>query len=228
MQNRGVACDPRGQCRHHLAQSALQRAKQRQTFGLRLVGFQLGQNALGEASVFGFQLHEPRQHARDAERAGTAPVNAREQRLGQVVHRFGAVVRRNELGHRLIFHAAARRVEQFHAHAHLGGPAQQPRGQQRDQLGGHHKLQAVRQRHQPPTLPNVGHAQVIVRADHLVRQSQLADQVHGRRLHGKEAVGAGLDHAAIHALSLNHAAQPRARFDERGGNAGLGQVISGG
>ena len=81
---------------------------------------------------------------------------------------------------------------------------------------------------QPAVAAHEGFAQVVVGADHLVRQAQLADQLERRRLGGEETVGAGLDGAAFHVLGLDHAAQARARFEEGAGSAALGQVVGGG
>ena len=97
-----------------------------------------------------------------------------------------------------------------------------------DKLGGHHELETIRQRQQAAALPNVGDAQVIVRADDFVRQPQLADQIHGCGLHGKEAIGAALDDAAFDTLCLDDATEPWPGFKQCGGNAGLSQVKRGG
>ncbi len=57
---------------------------------------------------------------------------------------------------------------------------------------------------------------MIVGADDFIRQSDFPDQFHRGRLRGEKAVGPAFDHASCHMLGLNHAAQPRTRFDERG------------
>ena len=62
----------------------------------------LGQDAAREAAVSVGQLDKARQHAGDAERAGVASVDAREQRLGEVVHGLAAVVFHDEIGYRFV------------------------------------------------------------------------------------------------------------------------------
>ena len=93
---------------------------------------------------------------------------------------------------------------------------EQAGGQERQNLGGHHHHQAVGQRHQPAALAHEGDAQVVVGADHLVGQAQVADQVQRRGLDREKAVGPGLEGAAFHALGLDDAAQARPRFDDGG------------
>ena len=48
---------------------------------------------------------------------------------------------------------------------------------------------------------------MIVRADHLVRQANFADQIHGPGFGGHESVGAGFEYAALLDGSLDHAAE---------------------
>ena len=75
---------------------------------------------------------------------------------------------------------------------------------------------------------DVGDAQMIVRSDDLIRQAHFADQIHGPRFGGQKAVGTGFEHAALLDGGLDHAAQLRGFFDQRGANAGLVEVVSGG
>ena len=69
---------------------------------------------------------------------------------------------------------------------------------------------------------------MIVRPDDLAFKAQLADEIHGPRLHGKETIGTGFDDAVPNILGLHHAPQARARFDQRTGNAGFREIVSGG
>jgi hypothetical protein len=66
---------------------------------------------------------------------------------------------------------------------------------------------------------------MVVRADHLVRQTEVAEQIERRGLGGEKAVGTGFDGAAFDALGLDDAAQARARFDDGGWGAGLGKIV---
>src|SRR5437016_13440072 len=71
-------------------------------------------------------------------------------------------------------------------------------------------------------------AQVVVGSDHVLGETELADQVHGGGLDGEEAIGAGFDGAAFDVLGLDNTSQARAGFDNCGRRAGFGKVVSGG
>ena len=73
------------------------------------------QHAARQAAVLVGQFHEPRQHARDAQFAGVPAVDAGEQRLRQVVHRFASVMLFDELGHRLVGRARPGCAQQLQA-----------------------------------------------------------------------------------------------------------------
>ncbi len=69
---------------------------------------------------------------------------------------------------------------------------------------------------------------MVVGADHLVCQAQLADQLERGRLDRQETIGAAFDHAAFHVLGLDDAAQARARFQEDAVGSALGEIVGGG
>ena len=116
-------------------------------------------------------------------------------------------------------------AQEFHAHADFGGGAEESGGQQGQDLGGDHHHQAVGQGHEFAAFAHVGDAQVVVGPDDIVAQTEFADEVHGGRFHGEETIRPGLDGAAFDLFGLDHAAEARARFDDGGGGAPLGQVV---
>ena len=63
---------------------------------------------------------------------------------------------------------------------------------------------------------------MVVRADHLVGEAQIADEVEGRRFDREEAVRAGFEGAAVHPLGVDDAAHTTARFEEGRADAALG------
>ena len=69
---------------------------------------------------------------------------------------------------------------------------------------------------------------MVVGADDVVGQAEVADQIERGGLGGEKAVGAGFEGAAVDLFRLDHAAEPRARFDDRGGDAAFGEVVGGG
>src|SRR5229473_6669927 len=69
---------------------------------------------------------------------------------------------------------------------------------------------------------------MVVGADHLIGHAEVADQLECGGFGGEEAIGSGLDDAFPEAIGLDHAAEPRARFDNRRRNAGSCQVVGGG
>ena len=215
-------------CVHQLAQAALERAEQR--CGGRARFRRLGarrKDAARQAPILVGQLDEARKDARHAERSRVAAVDAAEQRFGQVIDGLGTVMLFDKLGHRLIAGHGPGCAQQLHRHAQLGAPADQASRQQRQDLGRHHHHQAVRQRHQAAVAAHERHAQVVVRADDLAGQTKIGDHFERGRLGGKETIRSGLDGASLQVHRLDHAAQARARFDDGGRGAALGQIVRG-
>ena len=210
-----------------LPQPALERAEQRHGvsgppgFGARR------QHAAGEAAVLVGQLDKTRQHAGHAQLAGVAAVDAGKQGLRQVIHRLGSVMLFDELGHGFVARFRPGSAQQLHPHSEFRSPAQQAGGEERQNPGGHHHHQPVGQRHEAATLADIGDAETIVRADDLIGQPQLANQFEGGGLGRQETVRPGLDGAALDALGLDHAPQARPRFEDGGGHAAPGQIVSG-
>ena len=66
---------------------------------------------------------------------------------------------------------------------------------------------------------------MIVGADDLAAHPKLVDQLERGGLGGEEAIGPALDDAALDGPGLNHAAEARPALDQRGSDAGLGQMI---
>src|SRR5689334_3736213 len=68
---------------------------------------------------------------------------------------------------------------------------------------------------------------MVVGPDHVAGKTEVADELERGRLGGKEAVGTGLDRAALDVLRLNDPAESRTRFDDAGSEAALGKVVRG-
>ncbi len=208
-----------------LAESAFQRLQER-TAGI--LGPRRGKNAARQAAVLGFDFDKARQHAVDAHLARIAAIDAREQRLSQIIDGLLAVMIQQKFVDRTIGLRAVGLAENLQAHADLGAPTQQPRLGQRQDLGGDHHHQSLGHRNQLALFDDVSDAGMVVRADHLIGQAKFADQIHRPRLGGHESVGAFFEHAALLHRSLDHSAHARPALQQRGTNARFREVVSGG
>ena len=213
-----------------LAESALQGRKKRAFGGLRWIGFglRLRQNTARQAAVLRFNLRESREYTVDAHLARIAAIDAREQRLGQIVDRFLAVVVQQKIFDRAIGPRIARLAEKLQAHADLGAPTQEVGFHHGHDLGGDHHHQALGQPDQLALLENVGDARMVVRSDDLIGEPQFADQIHGPWFGAEKSVGTFFEHTALDDRGSDHAANARLSLHDGGPDAGLRQVVGSG
>ena len=215
-----------GQRVDQLPHATAQCAKDRQTLHVHRLA--LGQHAARQAAVLAFQLDQIRQRAGGAQLRRISAIDSAQQRLGQIVHHFPAIMPGDEIRHRAVFPAAMPSMKILQAHAQLGPPVQQRCRRYGSQFRGNQELHAIGQRDEPSAFPDECVAQVIVRSDDFRGKPQLTDQIHSPRLGGKKAVGAALHHEAFHALGPDDAAQSRLRFEQVRADAGFGEIMRGG
>ena len=185
------------------------------------------QNGPRQAAVLRFHLDVARQHAVDAELGRVAAVYTCEQRLGEVVHRLGAVMVHEKLPDAAV--AVPRRpAEILQTHLDFRPPAQQPGRHHGHDLRRDHHHHAVGQRLQFASPENERYARVVVGADDQVIEAGVFDQIERRGLRRDEAVRAGFKRAALDLLGLDYSAEPVASLDKQRTDAGSIQVVGGG
>src|SRR5262245_16236571 len=69
---------------------------------------------------------------------------------------------------------------------------------------------------------------MVIGADNVSIERELADQFERPGLLRDEAIGSGFDEATVHRFGMDHAAQPRRLFDEDAFALVAGTVVSGG
>ena len=173
------------------------------------------ENATRQAAVFGFQLGHLRNDGAGAHLARVASIDRAEQRFHQVVDRFLPVVIHDKLSNTAVCPRAVRLSQEFQAHAQLGSPTEEPRGDHGHDLGGHHHRYALGDRHKTAFAPDVGAAIVFVGANHLSVQANFTDEFALGGLGGNETVRPVLDQATLQLPGLDDTAQLRSRLNQR-------------
>ena len=188
------------------------------------------QHPLGDAPVLRLQLAEAREGRQQALLVRLGIVDARHQRLGDLVQAFTAQPPPHKLGQRLVAVVAARRDKEVHPHAQLAPRRDQGREDKGLELGGHDHQHAVGQRLGLALVQHIGLALPLVGAQHVRAQPQLARQRRAPRLLRDKRVRPALDDKGApvrhrHVLGVDLAAPAVALLQQHVGYACLLQVV---
>ena len=173
------------------------------------------------------EVAEARESGEDREPLGVAGVDAGEQRLAEAIDRLLPEPPPKERGDRLVPATVPTRDHEVEAHAELAGPGEEAaagEGQDLRRDGQHHPLG---KRVELPPVEDVDGAQVGVRGNEALAQTELAAEGDALRLLREHRVRPALEQEPVARLGPDHPAEARPRLEQEVGDLALVEGVGG-
>ena len=208
---------------HHFREAAQGRDKRRR----RRAGASLRARpeSADQAAVRSFHLEEPWKQRLHREAGRIAAVNAGQQRIGEILHRFAAEATAHERSDRFVGGSRPSGQDIFRGHAKFSAQREGARGDERRPVGRDAEHRRLGQRAQRAPA-NEKRAPVRLRTQPMA-DPQFPAEFDGRGLLRQQRVGAGVDDEPAGALGLDDAAEGGRRFEQQERHAAARELVGG-
>src|SRR5207244_10210353 len=171
-------------------------------------------------------VDEPREERANRQPLDVAGVDAGQQWLGEIGHRFAAESPPDEATDRLVALVAAPGSPQLRSHPQLAGPREETRPNERAERRRNAEDGRGRERMQPSSALNVGEPW-FSRGHEPIAEPELLAQPDRPGFLREQGVGPGVDREAVDLLAEDDAAGARGAFQDREPDAARVQLVAG-